>query len=148
MANVPGPALELTDDGVPLLYSRAWAIYDHMLANLSETTYEGYRLYKGKITEEVQAAFGITPSQYSRAMGILKEADAVELVDRSNAGSHWVLYYRPTIEEFEQSREAKYKSRRKPTKQEIVDQRLHDLTVVISDLQQRVAKLEKENRIG
>ena len=144
MASVSGPGLEVNEEGVPYVYERALQIYDYMLDNLDTALYENeYRMYKGKITADLQFDLGITPSQYSRSMDLLKAVEAVEQVGRSNDGSSWVLYYRPTVEQFEQSREERYKNRRKVTKDQIVEQRMHDLTLMVAELERRVSHLER-----
>lgn len=144
MTRISGPGLETNEDGVPYVYERALEIYDYMMDNLSNSLYDNkYKMYKGKITAHLQQDLGITPSQYSRSIELLKSIDAVEQIGRSNDGSSWVLYYRPTVEQFEQSRQEQFKNRRRATKDQITEQRMHDLTLLVSDLQSRVTHLER-----
>lgn len=141
---LPGPDLEVNSEGVPIIYERALIIYDYMLANLEDSIYEDkYQQYRGRITEELEEEYGITPSQYSRSMKLLKDVNAVEQVGRSNEGSHWVLYRRPEIEEFYQLRKERHKSRRTPSKQEALLQRINDLIEVVGLHEQRISHLER-----
>ncbi|MCA1800016.1 MAG: hypothetical protein LC687_00565 [Actinobacteria bacterium] len=142
--NLPGPELELDESGVPIVYARALLIYDYMLGNLETSVYEDkYQQYKGKITDELYDEFGITQSQYSRSMKLLKEVGAVEQVGRSNEGSHWILFRRPELEQFSQLREERYKSKRRPTKHDVLMQRIGDLIDVVAQHENRIASLER-----
>lgn len=145
MATLPGPKLELDDSGVPLLYSRAWQIYDYMEANIEPSLYnDTHRHYRGSITEEINKDLGITPSQYSRSMSLLKNLNAVEQVERSNHGSTWILIFRPTLEDFEQLRSEQYHSRRRPSKQSIMEQRIADLIATVRAHEERIILLEEQ----
>jgi len=144
MAKLPGPTLETDEEGVPLIYARALQIYDYMLANVEDSVFENdYQQYKGRITDEVHSELGITPSQYSRSMELLKSVNAVQQVGRSNEGSQWILLYRPTVEDFEAVREERFRKRKRPSKQDIQQQRIADITQVLQAHEDRISELER-----
>lgn len=144
MVKIPGPELEADEYGVPNLYNMAWTIYDYMNDNLEGSLFEDtYQMYEGRITEEIRAEFGITPSQYSRAMRLLKDVEAVARVSRSTNGSKWVLLYRPSKEDFDNYKEERAVKLKKPSKMDRVEQRLHDLIIVVSSLDSRLTELER-----
>lgn len=142
---IPGPELDLNDEGVPIVYERALIIYDYMLENIESSVYEGqYQQYKGRITDELEEQCGITLSQYSRSMKLLKAVNAVEQVGRSNEGSHWVLYRRPTIEDFDAVRKENYQRVKKHSKVDILTQRVQDLVSVVTEHEDRINALEEK----
>jgi hypothetical protein len=143
MVKIPGPDLEVDEDGVPNLYNMAWQIYDYMQANLEGSLFEDtYQMYEGKITDEVEAEFGITASQYSRAMKLLKDVEAVSRISRSTNGSKWILLYRPTEKNFDDYKEQRAIRLKKPTKMDRLEQRVHDLVIVVNSLDARLSELE------
>lgn len=145
----PGRNPETDSDGIPIIYHRAIELYDYMQNRVNNNLYDdSYQMYEGKITEEVAKDLGMTPSQYSRAMKLLKDVHAVERVERSFDGSSWVLYYRPDASDFSVLKAEKNQRRRKPNKFDQVEQRVNDLILLTANLENRLSQLERKLEHG
>jgi len=132
-----GPQPVMTDEGVPLHYQQCLDTYKFMLENKSSSTHpdsQGFPVYQGHLTKDLDEALGFSVSQYSRIIRTLIDMECIFRVHRGSPSTPaiWAIVQEPELESFSSVRKTTY--RRSKLSQREFRQRIADLSSSMSQI--------------
>jgi hypothetical protein len=142
----------------PALYDHACRVYEEMVKRSSieamqivedpstvthDEAYKEVRVYEGHLTR-LFSDLQIANPYYTKIRNALVDQNCIEQLRRGGgaAKSKWILHHEPDEETFKTIMERRHVGTRQQ-KGQILEQRVKDLTKMVSDLTERVEILEK-----
>lgn len=131
---------ELDASVMPSLYGHVQSVYKEMLSQAQNVqTEEGINMtvYEGMLVNLITSTLNLSVPYYSKCMNTLKAMGCVKQLRRGGgtSKSQWELLSEPTEAAFKQHIDDKPKAPRKPSKVDMHDQQIRNLTSRVNELE-------------